>query len=800
MLLPSLLLLAALGAPQSEQRLDGLPFADSAAASQAWVPSDKTPDIAVAKDNGRDVLEIRMPFAAQPDMERTIHDRNVKLDLSVPGEFTVEIAAPDPDAIAHVALYFRSGAGWYSSNTGLTRRGWQTLRFSKATFQTEGRPTGWDKIDGIRISMWRAMGKDSSVRVARIAASWHEVALVVPRTRPGDAEARTIRSAAGTVTDMLEELGLGADAVDEAALQRGALENRRVAILAHAPSLSAESINVLASFVQQGGKVLVCYSLPSRLEKALGFGRVKYVRPESEGQFAEVRFDADLPGLPKAIRQNSWNINVAEPVGQNARVIGRWFDPQGKPTGQAAMLLSDRGAFFSHILMPDDRENKKQLLAAILGHFHTPLWQQMAREQLDRAVRVGQFEGLGNLEQYIGASANVAAKERLKSGLERLSQARELVQRQTYSQAIAEASAARKLLVEAYLRAAPSRKTEGRAFWEHAGTGAYPGDWDRTAKELAANGFNMVIPNMLWGGSAHYASDILPRSETFRRYGDQIEQCVAAAHRHGLEVHVWKVNHNLSNAPKDFVAKLRKEGRTQVSASGEVHDWICPSHPENFKLELESMLEVARKYDVDGLHFDYIRYPDGDHCYCDGCRQRFEAESGQKVARWPADCYRGPRRAEYRDWRCRQITRLVEAVSREGRKIKPKIKISAAVFPTYPSCRESEGQDWPVWVKAGYLDFLCPMDYTESDTSFAGMVSSQLKLVEGRIPVYPGIGATATRMNLTSDRVVGQINTARALGAAGFTIFNLTGRTIESLAPGVGLGAGAEKASPPHRK
>ena len=38
------------------------------------------------------------------------------------------------------------------------------------------------------------------------------------------------------------------------------------------------------------------------------------------------------------------------------------------------------------------------------------------------------------------------------------------------------------------------------------------------------------------------------------------------------------------------------------------------------------MLEVARKYPVDGLHFDYIRYPGRDKCYCDGCRERFEAE------------------------------------------------------------------------------------------------------------------------------------------------------------------------------
>jgi uncharacterized lipoprotein YddW (UPF0748 family) len=310
----------------------------------------------------------------------------------------------------------------------------------------------------------------------------------------------------------------------------------------------------------------------------------------------------------------------------------------------------------------------------------------------------------------------------------------------------------------------------------------------------------MIVPNLLWGGTANYASDLLPRSDTFRKLGDQIEQCLRAAHWHGLEVHVWKVNYNLANAPRTFLNRMRSQGRTQVSVRGEPLDWLCPSHPDNFQLELDSLLEVARKYEVDGLHFDYIRYPHEDSCYCDGCRRRFEKESGKPVQDWPGECHYGARKEEYRTWRCRQITRLVEAVSREARKIRPGIKISAAVFGSYPSCRQSVGQDWPAWVKAGYLDFLCPMDYTESALAFSGLVENQLKLVGGRIPVYPGIGATASRSALTVDQVVNQILAARSLGAGGFTIFNLDGHTINSLVPGLGLGVGSKPSRALHRK
>jgi len=346
-----------------------------------------------------------------------------------------------------------------------------------------------------------------------------------------------------------------------------------------------------------------------------------------------------------------------------------------------------------------------------------------------------------------------------------------------------------------------SSKREGRAVWNHSGAGAYPGDWERSMKLLADNGFNMILPNMLWGGLAHYASDVLPRSNAFRKYGDQIERCCAAGRKHGIGVHVWKVHFNLCTAPKDFVEKLRQEGRTQLTVDGKPSNWLCPSHPDNQKLELKSMLEVARKYPVDGLHLDYIRYPGRKACYCDGCRRRFEAQSGRKVSDWPNECFSGKRKEEYNDWRCRQITSLVERISREAKKIRPEIKISAAVFGSYPDCRRSIAQDWPEWIKEGHLDFICPMDYTTDDAVFTSLVRNQTKLVDGRVPLYVGIGATATGIAMTSDRVKGQIHLARSLGANGFTIFNFSPKTASTLIPHLGLNtAEAPNAAPPHGK
>ena len=87
------------------------------------------------------------------------------------------------------------------------------------------------------------------------------------------------------------------------------------------------------------------------------------------------------------------------------------------------------------------------------------------------------------------------------------------------------------------------------------------------------------------------------------------------------------------------------------------------------------------------------------------------------------------------------------------------------------------------------------MDYTESDLSFLGLVTNQLELVDGRIPIYPGIG----QYRLTDDRTVGQIFHARQLGAAGFTMFDLSRDSIGSAVLAIGQGVGQETAKTPHQ-
>jgi len=313
---------------------------------------------------------------------------------------------------------------------------------------------------------------------------------------------------------------------------------------------------------------------------------------------------------------------------------------------------------------------------------------------------------------------------------------------------------------------------EFRGWWNHDGLGAYPGDWARTAKELKAAGFNAVVPNMLWVGESLFPSKYVPTSADYAKYGDQMKQCVEACHAEGIQVHVWRVCWNGGwHMPAERRAELEKAGRFQRTAKGEIRPWLCPSNPENIEFEIGSMMELADKYQIDGVHFDYIRYDGLETCYCDCCRARFEEAIGKKVENWPKDVqYNGALRQEFIDWRADLITYVVKSVHDQMKVKHPNVKISAAVFNGYPACRDHNGQDWVKWANEGWVDFLCPMNYTLNAETYENMCVNQAPLVKEGFPLYYGIG----EWKLTPDGTLEQIKTAKRLGAKGFTIFNLT--------------------------
>ncbi len=762
-------------------------------ARTAWRPMIGSPEVSVVKVGGKRALRMVCNFRGT-QIERASWDRRVALDLTGRKGVQFLFRSSGIDSVGHFSIYFRSGRGWYAAGFDAPGPGqWGLVKILKKDAGVEGTPSGWGKIDTIRISAWRGGNTDSEFQIAELAAfgSGGRIAIIrgdsAVSKAPG--EAKSAQHYANVIAGLLDSVGLNYTMLSDADVSAGRLEGMKLAILPYNPVVPENTSKALVSYMNRGGKLIACYCLRGKLAEHAGIRMGPHVRQKYAGHFASIRPGPGerIEGMPDATRQASWNINNASAIKGRSRVAAWWRDKDGKSTELAAVILSDKCAFMTHVMLGDDLRNKQMLLLAMAGSLVPEIWAQAAKASLRNA---GRFEPYENRQAAIKGIAGEIGRSGPAAGA--LKRAEVLSEKATVLQAMKKHGAAvsaagdvRRAFIEAHCLAQKAVAGEQRAFWCHNAMGVNGMTWDQAIKELADNGFNAILPNMLWGAAAYYKSDVLPVSPQVAQKGDQIALCLAACRKYKVACHVWKVNFYMGRAtPKDFARKVKAAGRTQVHFNGSsIGDWLCPSHPDNRKLEIDSMVEVARKYAVAGLHFDYIRYP-GDHgCFCAGCRTRFEKSIGAKVANWPADVRSiAGLRTKWLDFRRDQITTVVAGVSRQARKIRPGIKISAAVFPNWPSDRDRIGQDWGLWCDRGYLDFVCPMDYTANTGAFSRLVAKQVKWA-GRVPCRPGIGASVWTPRADPCKVIAHIRAARQAGARGFTIFNYSATEAAELLP-----------------
>jgi len=769
----------------------------------AWEPMAGSPAVTAGVFHGRRALRMECRFAGT-DIERASWDRAFEQNVAGCRGIEFDVYVEDVSPIAHFTCYLRSGRGWYAVTFMPERSGtWERIRIEKSAARIEGEPAGWHRVDKIRISAWRGDDRDTVFYVAGLRPFGGGARIIIVRNDSaaarGAAEVRAVGQYVETMARLLDELGLDYIVVGDAELAHVRPDRRAVVVLPYAPALSAEAIGELVAFVKGGGKLLACYMMPRELEPLVDIHVGRHMRQAFEGQFASIRpVDGGLEGMPAATGQASWNIHHAVGLNGRGRTVATWTTREGDDTKLPAVVASPNAVFFSHVLLPDDAGNKKRLLLAMLGHLMPEVWPTAARQAVDRAGRFGPFEGVEQVLQYVDRAVASATDETARRAAEQAAEqarriwgtARQDLDGGRHAAVLSAAASLREALLDAYCLAQAPAAGEFRAFWCHNAYGVAGMTWDQAAAALADAGFTAVIPNMLWGGTAFYESEVLPVNRAVAERGDALAQCVAACKKHGLECHVWKVNFNMG-WPTDpaFKKEMQKTGRTQVNFDGEsLGDWLCPSHPANQDLEVAAMVEVARKYAVDGIHFDYIRYPGPQACFCAGCRRRFERYVGQAVSDWPQDLRRDEAlEKRWQAFRQEQITTVVRRVAAEARQVRPGIKISAAVFRNWPVDRFGVGQDWRLWCRRGYLDFVCPMDYTTSNALFGRIVARQRDWA-GDVPCYPGIGLSTWPDPTDVARVIDQIKLARQAGTCGFVIFNYGAAEAREVLPRLGMG------------
>jgi uncharacterized lipoprotein YddW (UPF0748 family) len=772
---------------------DTFAYPNQIAASRTWQASPLSPRV-VAGPAGQPGLTFYCPFSK--DIPRVYWDKAVSLDLSRCSSIEFDLSCDRPEAFRSLNLYLKSGDGWYVWSGFLPESGRQRVLALKGDFAVEGKPAGWNRIKLVRLSAWRGIPADTDVTVYSMEARADSILLDKNTTAsPSPIERGFASKVNQRLSRWLRDMNIPHGIVTDEDVESGALGTARVAILGYNPHPLPAELEALKKFVQRGGKLIVFYAADAGLADLMRVRLESYKRSKLPGEWSSFAFtDPDEWHVPKEVFQESFNLMPAFPADRSARVIAWWQDAQGRRADEPAWLASDSGLWMTHVLLDDNAQKKHGLLLGLLGQYEPSVWQAAARAGMNRVGKIDSFRSLEESVSAIAAQADTSSKpEKVKNLLARTNRLYRdiaaLYEQGKYREVIDRCGELRENLVEAYGRIQRPKAREFRGVWEHNGTGWFPGNWDRTCKILAGQGITAVFPNMLWGGLAHYSSKVLPQSFTVRQYGDQLAQCVKAAHASGLQVHVWKICWNLSGAPREFVERMKRQNRLQITAAGRTFNWLCPSHPQNIALELASLKEVVSQYRVDGIHLDYIRFPSREACYCASCRAAFEDWIGGRIGGWPKSAQTGGKLSrDFLKWRASRITDFARMVREQLRVINPNLKLSAAVWGNYPACADSMGQDWAAWLKEETVDFVCPMNYTADLSRFSTLTHAQLGLPRAKGRVFPGLGVTAGESQLRADQVIEQIIALRKLGAGGFMLFDLSHTLREETLPALSWG------------
>ena len=217
----------------------------------------------------------------------------------------------------------------------------------------------------------------------------------------------------------------------------------------------------------------------------------------------------------------------------------------------------------------------------------------------------------------------------------------------------------------------------------------------------------------------------------------------------GIEVHPWVWVFRAGN-DKDRGGILKEhpewaacdKNGTELSVNHGY--WLCPSIPAARRLLIDSFVELARKYPIDGIELDYIRFEvesPYQWCYNDSCRSKYKAEHGID----PMDIEPFTKHVmDWQIWRENQIDSFVQQASEELRQVRPNLMISAAVG-SYPDfARVDLLQDWGHWADNKWVDFLAPMDYTSDPQDFRKKVDAAVDRVGTKALLAPGLGLYTT--------------------------------------------------------
>ena len=291
--------------------------------------------------------------------------------------------------------------------------------------------------------------------------------------------------------------------------------------------------------------------------------------------------------------------------------------------------------------------------------------------------------------------------------------------------------------------------------------------------QLKEANFNTVMLQTRLRGDLIYPSSIETFPEaltgrTGRNPGyDPLAFAIEECHKRGMELHAWVVTIPAGNNRQvkllgnhSVVKKNRKICKQHEGAW-----YLDPGHPETADYLSSIVREIISRYDVDGIHFDYIRYPENARRFPDKDTHR-KYGKGKDLKQWRRD----------------NITTIARRLYSEVKQLKPWVKVSSSPIGKYRdtsryssfgwNAYETVYQDAQGWLKEGIHDALFPMMYFK-DNHFYPFALDWKENDHGRW-IVPGIGIyflSPREKDWPLDEVSRQLYFTRQIGLAGHAYF-----------------------------
>ncbi|MGH7764563.1 MAG: glycoside hydrolase family 10 protein [Candidatus Dormibacteraceae bacterium] len=249
-----------------------------------------------------------------------------------------------------------------------------------------------------------------------------------------------------------------------------------------------------------------------------------------------------------------------------------------------------------------------------------------------------------------------------------------------------------------------------------------PAQVEKLVADAHRANLNALFVQVRKAGDAYFNRSDEPRAKditgpaSFDPLGYVIRLAHASVPR--IEVHAWVNTFFVGQPSRVYLQQGDPWGNR--TADGTTGGFLDPGVPEVQIYTHQVLMDLARNYDIDGIHLDFVRYPDATWGYSPLSISLYMLQNGLSAPPSPSD-------PQWQDWRRARVTAFVRDLHDDLQIEKPSVKLSGALICyggaplsaagwTNTSAYTSVFQDWRTWLVKGYLDFGVPMNY-DSDWS-----------------------------------------------------------------------------------